>query len=168
MGYLPSDKPTKTSMGDDNNNNNNNNNNKEKDESSSPKGVAVVVFNNTPLYRSWLVFTSVSFLGWFINVLWPQCHYHVDFLGCGAFALAALPHVRSSPLPRVRLSSLAVVVWGTKSAAYLLYRVLQHHQDNRLTDTLQTLTGNSKCKQTTQPTNKQPYSKYACVFCSVF
>ena len=71
-------------------------------------------------------------LGFALTLAFPHTHYHVDLLGTGAFALAALPSFMSSSLPRIRCSAAAVILWSVKLAGYLLQRVLQSKHDARL------------------------------------
>ncbi len=88
-------------------------------------------FQNAPLWQSTKVFAGINFLGYAINVVAPHCHYHVDLLGTGSFAVAAWPGVQSTN-QRIRWSSRAVVVWSVKLASFLLYRVVSNGSDARL------------------------------------
>lgn len=95
------------------------------------------VGNNYPA-----VILAVNALGFVITLVAPQCHYHVDLLGTGAFAVAAgLPLLLSSssrtalPHPQL-LSAAAVILWSTKLALFLFYRVVVHKQDGRLVEIL--------------------------------
>ena len=65
---------------------------------------------------------------------------HLDLLGTGAFALVAVPYLKSS-VERIRWSSVAIFVWGSKLALFLFYRATKVKHDSRLTDVLSTTGG---------------------------
>jgi steroid 5-alpha reductase family enzyme len=75
-------------------------------------------------------------------------HLHLDLIGTGAFALASIPNVivatttdnKTMGLSQ-KISSLAVSIWAIKLATFLCYRATQVRHDNRLTDTLSTISG---------------------------
>jgi steroid 5-alpha reductase family enzyme len=95
------------------------------------------VFSNAPLWTSSKIILGANALGWLINVAFPKCHYHVDLLGTGAFAVAAAATVGTSTgCDRTLWSSRAVVVWSVRLASFLLYRVLHTGHDSRLDEQL--------------------------------
>ena len=67
-------------------------------------------------------------------------HYHIDLLGTGAFAVAALASRGSGEL-RQQVSAGAVTLWSVKLASFLFYRVLQTTTDARLETVLSTTSG---------------------------
>jgi steroid 5-alpha reductase family enzyme len=75
-------------------------------------------------------------LGYWINLVAPHAHYHVDLLGTGAFAVAAATAAAPSSLTRVHGSSMAVITWSIKLASFLFYRVIVSGHDARLDDIL--------------------------------
>lgn len=95
---------------------------------------APIVFNNAPFWKANKLFFGLNAFGYVLSVLTPF-HYHVDLLGASAFALAAAPGL-SANNQRVRWSAGAVVVWSSKLAVYLFYRILERGHDARLDDTL--------------------------------
>ena len=90
------------------------------------------VFDSAPFWKSSGIILGANALGFAINLACPTCHYHVDLLGTGAFAAAALPTLLSSPIQRIQWSSAAVTAWSVKLAGFLFYRVLQTKHDARL------------------------------------
>eukprot|EP00985_Skeletonema_marinoi_P019782 scaffold11482_cov103-Skeletonema_marinoi.AAC.1 len=80
-----------------------------------------------------------------ISLIFPGMQYHLDLLGTGAFAVASsfmlLINGLNSSLLRVQISSLAVIIWSTKLAAFLFYRALKVKEDARLESTLSTKSG---------------------------
>jgi steroid 5-alpha reductase family enzyme len=106
----------------------------------------MVSFDPTPFHQSTTIFTSINMLGLLISILSGGSHIHIDLLGTGAFALAALiPPFFSFPKlqqnSRIVISSLCVSVWSIKLALFLFYRALQVKTDARLDDTLNTFSG---------------------------
>ena len=121
-----------------------------------PKGFPFVTFDNAPLWQSQKIFLGANLLGYLITLVKPHAHYHVDLLGTGAFAAAALPALLSHQLvstripgtastlvystknPRIQWSASAVTAWSVKLALFLLYRVVQSKdgKDNRLDEIL--------------------------------
>ena len=100
-------------------------------------------FDDAPLHQSSLIFLGTNVLGFLISCF-TGSHIHLDLLGTGAFALASLPTLLSSSCSRVRLSSAAVFVWGSKLASFLFFRALKVKTDGRLEDTLSTVSGTCK------------------------
>jgi steroid 5-alpha reductase family enzyme len=105
--------------------------------STVPRGSAAnSIFDNTPMFFGQSIIVGANVLGFLIS-LTTGSHLHVDLLGTGAFAAAALPTLMNKTLPdRVRLSSAAVLTWSSKLAAFLFYRILQNGHDGRLDDIL--------------------------------
>jgi steroid 5-alpha reductase family enzyme len=99
-------------------------------------GAASSIFDNAPMFWSQSIIVGANLLGFLLSVT-TGSHLHVDMLGTGAFAVAALPTLLKTSLPdRVRLSSAAVLTWSSKLAAFLFYRILQTGHDGRLDDIL--------------------------------
>jgi len=95
-----------------------------------------VIFDNAPMVLGQSIIIGANLLGFGIS-LFTTSHAHVDLLGTGAFAVAALPTLLNGKLPlRVRLSSAAVLTWSTKLASFLFYRILHSGHDARLDDIL--------------------------------
>jgi steroid 5-alpha reductase family enzyme len=88
------------------------------------------------LWRGSAIFVAANCLGFAITYVAPHSHYHVDLLGTGAFAAAALPSFLASTNTRITWSSAAVGTWSVKLASFLVYRVLQTGHDSRLDATL--------------------------------
>ena len=98
------------------------------------------IFNSAPLNSSLLIYTVANGVGFLISML-TGSHLHLDLIGTGAFALGSIPTLLSSSLTRVKLSSAAVTLWGTKLAGFLFFRALKVKHDGRLDDTLSTVSG---------------------------
>lgn len=96
------------------------------------------IFSNAPLWHNSKVILGINALGWAINVFFPKCHYHVDLLGSGAFAVAAATAQPLVPTERSLWSSRAVMLWSTRLATFLCYRVFQNGHDGRLDEQLST------------------------------
>jgi len=89
------------------------------------------LFNNAPFWISQKVIFGANLGGFFINVIFPYSHYHVEMFGTGAFGAAALAilfggcHQRDKNLtPRVKYSAVAVTLWSAKLATFLVYRLM--------------------------------------------
>jgi Protein of unknown function (DUF1295) len=95
-----------------------------------------VLYDWKPFVQSTQIIIGSNLFGCLVTLLHPHTHWHVDLLGTGAFALAALPGA-TRPNPRIRTSSGAVMIWSVKLASFLFYRVLQLGQDRRLTEILE-------------------------------
>ena len=100
-------------------------------------------FNGAPFQQSSLILLGTNALGFIISLA-TGSHLHLDLLGTGAFAAAALPTLLSSTCTRIRLSSAAVFTWGAKLASFLFFRALKVKHDARLGDTLSTVGGTCK------------------------
>ena len=91
-----------------------------------------------------LIFICTNILGCIITLLKPYSHYHVDILGTGAFCLSGWYTLRwccssSVTMPPIRTvySSIAVILWSSRLALFLLYRIIQQQgHDQRLTPVL--------------------------------
>ena len=106
-----------------------------------PAGISFL--DNAPFHQSSLIFLGANALGFVISLL-TGSHLHLDLLGTGAFAAAALPTLLSSTCTRISLSSAAVFTWGAKLASFLFFRALKVKTDGRLDDTLSTVGGTCK------------------------
>lgn len=119
--------------------------------------IVAVLFDNTPFYISQGIIWGMNIIiGFGITYVLPTCHYHVDFIGTGSFALSAIipqyynknNHAMSNNNnqkkknmirnnnSRIRYSTYAVVLWSIKLGSFLLYRIMNHKHDNRLNDIL--------------------------------
>lgn len=115
------------------------------------RSTSVALYNNAPFFQSLNTINAVNILGLTISAIFPNCHYHLDLLGTGAFALAALPSSYFSlnpkgltstfPTTRTRISATAVVLWSLKLSSFLFYRALKVRHDSRLSETLATFSG---------------------------
>lgn len=104
-----------------------------------------VIFDNGPFFQSQKIFLISNVIGYLITLVASK-HYHVDLLGTGAFASAALPHLLmnlptatgAASAQRIRWSASAVIAWSSKLALFLLCRVVATGgHDNRLTEILE-------------------------------
>jgi steroid 5-alpha reductase family enzyme len=91
-----------------------------------------------PVARSAAIFGAANGVGFGISVA-TGWHYHLDLIGTGIFAVAAVAVAGSAPVQR--LSAAAVALWASKLAGFLFYRALQTKYDLRLTDVLATPSG---------------------------
>lgn len=98
-------------------------------------------FNNAAFSQFNQVMLAANVLGFVVSLLTGGSHLHLDLLGTGAFAIAALPTGLASPIPRVQLSAACVTLWSTKLASFLFFRATKMKHDSRLTDTLSTTSG---------------------------
>ena len=98
-----------------------------------------VIGNTNPLLKAWSMYLAADGVGALISLV-TGSHVHLDLIGSGAFALAAIPYLTSS-LQHVQWSAYAVTLWGTKLALFLFLRATQVGHDQRLTDTLSTSSG---------------------------
>lgn len=92
-----------------------------------------------PAWISIGIYGLVDLAGFLISAF-TGSHLHLDLLGTGAFALAALPSL-GSKVARIRCSSAAILLWGTKLSLFLFYRATQVKHDSRLTEVLATTQG---------------------------
>jgi steroid 5-alpha reductase family enzyme len=112
---------------------------------SSELNSAVNHFDNGPFWQGAGIISGINALGYLITVT-TGSHLHVDLLGTGAFAAAALPSLLSkksavassaaSPPFRVQASASAVLIWSAKLSSFLFYRACVSGHDNRLEETL--------------------------------
>lgn len=100
-----------------------------------------VSFDNTPFHQFNKIVLAANALGFVASILSGGSHLHLDLLGTGAFAIAAIPTGLASSIPRVQLSAACVSLWATKLASFLFFRALKLKHDPRLTDTLSTTSG---------------------------
>eukprot|EP00929_Paragymnodinium_shiwhaense_P102453 TRINITY_DN65648_c0_g1_i1.p1 TRINITY_DN65648_c0_g1~~TRINITY_DN65648_c0_g1_i1.p1 ORF type:complete len:356 (-),score=27.57 TRINITY_DN65648_c0_g1_i1:220-1287(-) len=91
-----------------------------------------------PVGTSAGVLGAFNALGFLISLA-TGSHLHLDLIGTGAFVFAALLS-RGTGLAS-RVSTAAVVLWGTRLAAFLFYRALQVQHDARLEVLLETASG---------------------------
>lgn len=100
------------------------------------------VFDITPLVQSISIFTLANVLGTILSLV-GKTQIHVDLLGTGAFALAALPTLlaKGAAASRVKLSGAAMAIWSVKLASFLLYRIIKMGEDKRLTDLFASVSG---------------------------
>jgi steroid 5-alpha reductase family enzyme len=100
---------------------------------------------SSPFLQYNIVIFLVNLLGMMISLVFPGMQYHLDLLGTGSFAIASsymlLINGVNSSLLRVQVSSIAVIIWATKLAAFLFYRALSVKEDARLESTLSTKSG---------------------------
>ena len=95
---------------------------------------------SNPFWNAIGIYGICDFVIGFVVSIFTGSHLHLDLVGTGAFAIAALSNIGSS-VPHIRWSSIAVSLWGTKLALFLFYRALQINTDNRLTDLLNSTQG---------------------------
>jgi steroid 5-alpha reductase family enzyme len=76
----------------------------------------------------------------FVISLATGSHVHLDFIGTGAFAVAAWPGIFST-VPHFQWSSFAVVIWATKLSSFLFYRATLVGHDMRLEEVLNSFSG---------------------------
>ena len=109
---------------------------------SNPTALSAALFDNGPFWQTQVVFVGLNGLGLLISLA-TGSHLHLDLLGTGAFAAAAtVPFFSDTPiLPRVKLSSIAVLTWALKLAGFLFFRAIKVKKDARLTDTLSSGSG---------------------------
>ena len=100
-----------------------------------------VSFDNVPFGQFNKIILAANALGFVISLLSGGSHLHLDLLGTGAFAMAAIPTGLASSIPRVQLSAACVSLWSTKLASFLFFRAIKMKHDSRLTDTLSTTSG---------------------------
>lgn len=96
---------------------------------SSLPGADGDLFNNAPFWICQKVILGANLAGFFINVIFPYSHYHVEMFGTGAFGAAALAillggHQHDNLTPRVKYSAMAVTLWSIKLATFLIYRLM--------------------------------------------
>jgi steroid 5-alpha reductase family enzyme len=99
----------------------------------------MAIWSQNPYLKAWSVYLAADGVGALLSLV-TGSHVHLDLIGSGAFALAAIPHLTSS-LAHVQWSAYAVTLWATKLALFLFLRATQVGHDQRLTDTLSTTSG---------------------------
>ena len=87
------------------------------------------------------IFVGANALGFILSLLQPHSHYHVDLLGTGAFGISAaytlLLCTTTTTAHHRAASATAVLLWSTRLALFLFYRIVQQQgHDQRLTDVL--------------------------------
>jgi steroid 5-alpha reductase family enzyme len=92
-----------------------------------------------PFLKSTLICFVCNAVGFLIS-LTTGSHVHLDLIGTGAFALAALPNIAST-IPHIQISSWAQGIWATKLASFLFFRATQVGHDKRLEEMLLTTKG---------------------------
>jgi hypothetical protein len=92
------------------------------------------------------ILATVNLLGLGISLVFPRMQYHLDLLGTGAFALASvvlaviMNQFMDLPL-RCQVSTVAVVLWSVKLAAFLFFRACKVKTDVRLEGLLSSVSG---------------------------
>jgi len=98
----------------------------------------------TPLAKSAAWMGGINGLGFLISFLFKGCHYHLDLLGTGAFAVTAAVSHLAGPgtlFARQRLVAGIVGTWSVRLASFLLFRVIKTKHDARLEELLLTVPG---------------------------
>lgn len=111
--------------------------------SPSSRALRMTSFDNGLLWQSMTITTVVNGIGCVISLM-TGSHLHLDLLGTGAFALAAIPPLltpKIGSLLRVQLSCASVITWGVKLAGFLFFRAIKVKHDARLDETLSTSSG---------------------------
>ena len=93
-----------------------------------------------PVLNALGVYVIIDVLGFIIS-LTTKSHVHLDLLGTGAFAVAALAWPGYNNNQILKCSSIAVAVWGTKLALFLFARAGKVGHDGRLSALLSTPRG---------------------------
>lgn len=95
----------------------------------------------SPFWQANGIYVCTSCVGFLISIA-TGSHLHLDLIGTGAFALAAVPALlQDNVMTHSQWSSWAVAVWGIKLAGFLFFRATQVGHDKRLGDQLSTTTG---------------------------
>lgn len=108
----------------------------------SSRMLEMTTFDNSFVWQSVAITAGGNALGFLISLM-TGSHLHLDLIGTGIFAVAALPSflAKAGGLWRIKLSSGAVIAWATKLAGFLFVRALKVTHDGRLDDTLATTSG---------------------------
>ena len=85
------------------------------------------------------LFGAANALGFGISAIFTNCHYHLDLLGTGCFAVVAWV-LRGTTLTQ-QASAAATGLWATKLTSFLVFRALITKNDARLDQTLSTTSG---------------------------
>mmetsp|Transcript_6587 Transcript_6587/g.16040 ORF Transcript_6587/g.16040 Transcript_6587/m.16040 type:complete len:370 (+) Transcript_6587:106-1215(+) len=104
------------------------------------RGGFMLPFAANPILSSIGIYTFIDLIVGFFISIFTGSHMHLDLVGTGAFAVAALPYLQSS-VAHIRWSSAAIFLWGSKLALFLFYRATKVKHDTRLTDVLSTTGG---------------------------
>mmetsp|Transcript_27267 Transcript_27267/g.81777 ORF Transcript_27267/g.81777 Transcript_27267/m.81777 type:complete len:297 (-) Transcript_27267:22-912(-) len=104
------------------------------------RGLRTVPKMVSPLATSAKVFAGFNAAGLGISLA-SDTHVHLDLIGTGAFALAAVATRGAAADPKRLASTAAVAAWATRLAGFLFYRALTGGKDARLEDTLSTASG---------------------------
>lgn len=96
---------------------------------------------SNPFWKANGIYAACNAVGFAISLA-TGSHVHLDLIGTGAFALAAVPALVQQNAPmHAQWSSYAVAIWGTKLASFLFFRATQVGHDKRLEDLLSTPAG---------------------------
>ena len=101
-------------------------------------GAAASLAGKPTLLKSAAIFGSANALGFGISAA-TGSHLHLDLIGTGVFAVAAVATAGADA--RQRCSAGAVALWAVKLSSFLFYRALQTQHDGRLTEILSTTSG---------------------------
>lgn len=93
----------------------------------------------SPVATSAAVFGVANTMGLGISAIFNGCHLHLDLIGTGAFAVAALA-LRGTTLAQ-QASAGAVAAWAVKLSSFLFFRACITKKDLRLDETLSTFSG---------------------------
>ena len=104
------------------------------------RGGSMLPLTENPILNSIGIYAFTDLIVGFLISVFTGSHVHLDLVGTGAFAIAAIPYLRSS-VSHIRWSSAAIFLWGTKLALFLFYRATKVKHDSRLTDVLSTTQG---------------------------
>lgn len=106
----------------------------------SLRGGFILPLIENPIWKSIGIYGIADFIIGFLLSIFTGSHLHLDLVGTGVFAVAALPYMTSG-VGHIRWSSFAIVLWGTKLALFLFFRATQVKYDYRLVDLLASSTG---------------------------
>ena len=99
------------------------------------------VLSMNPFWKACGVYVASDILGFIIS-LTTGSHVHLDLIGTGAFALAAIPTLLTDSASATQYwSSIAVTLWATRLAGFLFFRATQVGNDMRLYDMLSSVNG---------------------------
>ena len=82
-------------------------------------------FDNAPFFQFNRVMLAANALWFVVSLISGGSHLHLDLLGTGAFAIAAIPTGLASSIPRVHLSAACVSLCATELASFLFFRALK-------------------------------------------
>merc|ERR1719326_1252814 len=101
---------------------------------------AAAAFTQGPVGASTAVLGGANALGLLISLA-TNSHLHLDLIGTGAIAVAAMSTQAGVPGSAQAISASCVTLWAVKLASFLVYRALQVRRDARLETTLATAKG---------------------------